>query len=959
MNLKKVGGIITALLLIIICNSVALAENGTSSDDMSLNQIQFIKNIGQADKNILYQVKSADISFDFTKDGLIANRVNKTCGECNESRFSPVLITIKGADTTTQVESINRLPGYANFLKGQNESEWYKEVPWFGGVRYHNILPGINLTYKGNDGLLKREFEIVKGADPSAIRMVYEGAGNLSIDNEGSLIITTSFGQMTERPPYSYQDIAGTRVTVNSSYQIYDNGDVGYSLAGYNHEYPLIIDPYLEYSTFLGGSLEDFGMDIDVDKEGNAYITGYTSSCNFPVLNPLNITSPVRFNGTYCHNSRDVFVTKIGKDQTTGNATILFSTFIGGQYDDSGRGIAVDSLYNMYIAGDTYSDDFPIVSPFPYGVRLHGSDDAFIIKLNSNGDDILWSDYLGGNFADQANSLDIDDLNAVYLTGKTVGNSPYKKLEEIFPVTSNAYQTSPNPDATMGDAFVTKISPDGKKIEYSSYISGSAQDSGNGITVDGRRMAYIAGTTSSTNLLPSDVPGYQKVLKGGQDAFLFKMDLQAGLPPVYASYLGGSTGYDYGEAVKVDSEGCAYVTGATASYDVNGPASDNFPITEHAMQPKKGWPYDAFEKDAFITKFNKDGQNLTYSTFLGGSADDWGYDIDVDKTGRAIVTGFSSSSQIPSSGLVNPVKEASGVKDGFLTIVNKDGTAADFSTLFGGFRDDISRAVAIGPENDASTIYVTGYTSSPGIVNLISGDCCEIQTFPVNKWINQAVYGGIQYNGGKNAGDYSGNFDAFVIKFGTLIPVVLFGKDIQQYSLDKVSGTPPSFDKVSGTPPLNVTFLGGTYDGTLIDQAVWNFGDGNETTMTRPSGWGADNDWCNTSHKYYEARNYSPSLTITNLTYGDGYVLYPDQIGIYNPLKLSFIINPEPPGVVGQEFTFTDTSPDNLVKWEWDFDDTTPKIPGNPVKHSFTAKSSYDVTLTGGISMEQVIMYPA
>jgi|GEM_PF-596992 len=1294
---KTMVGVITALLILIICSSQVLGDNGTSiSDDISLHQIQFIKNVGQVDNNILFQVKSADISFDFTKGGLIVSGLNKTCGNCSEDLSVPVLITIKGADDSSDVRAVDQLPGNANFLIGQNESEWHKDVPWYGKILYEEILPGINLTYTGKDGVLKREFEVGKGVDPSVIRLVYSGAGDPSIADDGSLLVNTSFGTISELPPYSYQMINGVQVPVDSSYKIYNESEIGYSVTGYDPAYALIIDPYLEYSTLIGGSLEDYGMDIKVDKTGNAYITGYTSSCDYPLLNPLNMTSPIRFNGSHIQKNRDVFITKIGSDQN-GNATILLSTYIGGSADDFGRGIAVDSMNNIYITGDTFSSDFPVLYPFANGQSLHGSDDAFVLKINSNLNSIQWSDYLGGNFADQANDIALDSLDAVYLTGKTVGNNQYKNPDQVFPVTDNAYQTSPNPDATLGDAFATKISADGKKIEYSSYISGSGEDSGNGIDVDGQGCAYIFGTTTSPNLLPSGVPGYQKVLKGSQDAFLFKMNFQAGVPPVYATYLGGSTGYDYGQAVAVDTAGQAFVTGATASYIMNGAAADNFPVTNGAMQTKKGWPYDAFEKDAFVTKFNFNGDNLVYSTFLGGTKDDWGYGIDIDNTGRAFVTGYSSSSQIPSSGLVNPLKGASGSQDGFLTVVNPAGSAAEFSTFFGGYRDDISRAVAIGPDGDGSTSYVTGYTNSPGIMDCLSSDCVDM-AFPELNWIYQFVYGGgNKYNGGKNAG----SFDTFVMKFGkaTIEPSISanrtcgsgdpnllvkftdtttgsgnilnriwnFGDNSQGFDsgplpttvdhdftkpgtydvtltiytyTDRITSPPvritvcnqdmsvnytvPGFDnaektqdpiyvpwkqavtftaepknftpslykwqfgdgtanqtldtpstthafanvgtyrvnltatlgtccdnsikqgsrnisvlappsaqfsnntpgnicspltynfedrsgsdathsaptswqwnfgdntdnatvqnsthtygnpgiytvtltvsnvagsstiqktnlisvagdvlagfsasplngtapldvqftdqslgliegytwkfgddtpdetkqnpshtyeksglypvtltvrsvcgntatslptyivvngnmtpkvlfgnntapyspaKVNGTSPLHVSFIADTTDGTLIDTATWDFGDGNKSVMSRPTGWANDNLWCeNTSIYYYDARDYTPTISITNKTYGQGYAAYQDQIGVYKPLKLSFSISPEPPGVAGQDFTFTDTSHDNLVKWDWDFNDGTPDLQGNPVRHNFTEVGTYDVKLTG------------
>jgi len=1295
MNRNITKGVLAALLCILCCYpGMADTQDGVNPD-ISAHPVQFIKNAGQAHEDILYQVKSAEFSFDFTHDSLLVNGPIEDCEECDQAVSSPIIVTVAGTDSNVSVEAFDQLEGYANFLIGQNETDWQKYVPWYGGIRYVNILPGINLTYSGKQGVLKREFIVNKEVDPSIIKLVYQGSDGLSITDDGSLQVSTSFGNLTERAPYSYQKINGTTVQVESSYQLFENGEVGYALGDYDPAYPLVIDPYLEYSTLLGGSLEDYGMDIARDSDGDVYVTGYTSSCNFPVYKPLITTSPKKFNGSYCHNSRDIFVTKISVDSATGNATIAFSTYLGGTKADFGRGIEVDSLKNMYVTGDTFSEDFPTVFPFSYGNQLHGSNDAFVIKIRADGANIWWSDYIGGNFADQANDIALDSLNAVYLTGQTVGNSPYKKLEQVFPTTPSAYQTAPNPDAVMGDAFAVKISPDGKRLEYSTYISGSGQDYGNGITVDGKGMAYIVGTTSSTNLIPATAPGYQKSIKGGQDAFLFKLNFQAGVQPVYATYLGGSTGYDYGEAVTVDSSESAYVTGATASTD--------FPVTNMALQTVKGWQYDAFEKDAYVTKFSTDGRGLIYSTYLGGSMDDWGYDIKVDDKRRAFVTGYSRSTSIPRDSLVNPIKYASGGQDGFLTIIKEDGRSAEFSTLFGGYRDEVGRGVAIEPNGNTS--FVTGYTSSPTINNLICGDDCENDAFPVYKWINQTVQGG-RYIGGNFTGNYQGSFDAFVMKFGqpsirpsfnvstlcgpvdpstknltvtfndttigsgnvvnriwhfgdqsshdagtqpaynlkhnytspgqydatltiytytdmlvsdpkritvcqpsmsdnfTLVgysnktnpngiidvpinrqitfkgessnftatqykwefddgtenqtsssPSVwhtfyeqgtytvnltattgtfcdssiqhgskqirvlappcgdfqnttqrdgwafcapkdvsfkdlstsdvtcgvptswqwnfgdntdnatqadvthrfnragvytvtmtvsnIYGSSTVQkleyvnisgnvnagFSVDKQIGIAPlrvnftdmskgtvgvytwvfgdntpnshesnpshiyekpglypayltvtspcgnehtsskkyiavngnmtpiclfgnntypnSPNPVNGTPKLNVTFLADTGDGTLIDSIEWEFGDGTKSTKTRPAG-SKNNLWTYISHNYTTVRDYSPMVTISNKTYKTDYGVYQDHIGVYKPLNVSFRISPSPPGVVGQEFTFTDTSPDNLTDWEWNFGDNTKPKNGSPiVKHIYNSSSTFPVVLTG------------
>lgn len=887
--------------------------------DISDHQVQFIENAGQAHEDILYQVKSAKFSFDFTRDALLVNGPSE-CEECEENISSPVIVTVAGAQKNVSVEAFDKLPGYANFLIGRNESDWQQYVPWYGGIRYLDILPGINLTYTGKNGVLKREFVLKEGANPDAIRLVYGGSDGLSIADDGSLMVSTSFGNLTELAPYSYQDINGTQVEVESSYRILENGEVGYDIGDFDPAYPLVIDPSLEYSTLLGGSLEDYGMDIARDANGDVFVTGYTSSCNFPLEDPIIInTAFMKYNGSYCHNSRDAFITKIIVNETTGNATIDFSTYLGGSKSDFGRGIAVDPVGSIYVTGDTFSEDFPCMLPFAYGGALHGSNDAFVVKLNPTGGVIYWSDYIGGNFADQANDIALDSLNAVYLTGQTVGNSPYKALEKNFPVTPNAYQTAPNPDAVMGDAFAVKISPTGQTLEYSTYISGSGQDSGNGITVDGQGMAYVIGTTTSSNLLPSGVPGYQKSLKGGQDAFLFKMNFQAGIPPLYATYLGGTTGHDYGQAVAVDSAMSAYVTGATASTD--------FPVTNLAMQTVKGWPYDYFEKDAFVTKFNSEGEGLVYSTYLGGTKDDWGYDIKVDSSFRAHVTGYSRSSQIPRSGLVDPIKQASGGQDGFLTVIKSDGRSALSSTLFGGYRDDVSHGVAISP--DGNTSYVTGYTSSPTMQNLVCGVDCESEAFPVYKWINQTTYWGWDYDGGKFNGSYSGSFDAFVLKFG-------------QSSLHPSFTATPTCG--TGDPNLTVTFTETTTGTGNILNRIWNFGDGKifdsgSTPMV-------------VSHNYTDPGSYLATLTL--YTYTSVLTSDPTRITFCrDDISANFTVAGynNTPEIIDVPYN-TDITFDGWAlnytpaSYEWQFGDGSLNQTGQKTHHVFTKNGTFTVNMT-------------
>lgn len=914
-------GAAALLLILLIIGPVAgvgIGEGGFSITDLSSQPVQFIQNAGQAPELIQYQAKASDFSFDFTGDGMLVSGLFGENSTGNESEIHPLVVTLDGARSGVSIEARNQLPGHANFLIGQNESEYQRQVPWFGEIVYADILPGINLSYTGKNGILKREFQVQPGADPSQIRLKYEGAEKVVLSDNGSLLVVTRFGNLTEAAPVSYQDINGTRVNVTSVYQVDDQaGLVSFILGEYNPEYLLIIDPYLEYSTYLGGVSDDYGMDITMDSAGNAYVTGYTSSCDFPLKKPLNVNSPIRFNGTYCHNSRDVFVTKISQ-AAGGNATIQFSTYLGGDSSDFGRGIAVDSMQNIYITGDTSSSDFPVMLPVQNGGRLHGANDAFVTKLRADGENFWYSTYLGGNFADQANDIAVDGSNAAYITGYTVGNSPLKRVEEIYPVTSGAWQEAPNTDATMGDAFVTKLSPTGNSIEYSTYLSGKNQDVGNGIAVDGQGMAYVVGTTSSNNLVPgAAIPGKQKTMLGAQDAFLFKMNF-AGTQPVYATYLGGSSGNDYGEAVAVDTAECAYVTGATASID--------FPITTYAKQKKKGWQYDSFETDAFVTKFSKSGMDHEYSTYLGGTSNDWGYGIAVDNTGKAYVTGYTKSESFPKYDSMKTVTY-SGDQDGFLTCVNADGSNWVYSTVFGGYKAETPRSVVVS--TDGNTTLITGWTSSPSIYNLVSGDDCGNDCFPVLNWIVQDSYwpGQPQYIGGNFSGGDTSTFDAFVMKFGK-------------------SNLLPSFtaNQTCNATPMTVLFTDTSGPAANIVQRIWNFGDGNATSTGSVA----------TPVTYTYQRSGTFQATLTLISYTGSAISTPVSITACPPVvSANFTVNGynntqsviDVPWKTTISFSgiATNFTP---AGWQWSFEDGKANATVQNPTRQFDQVKTYNVTLT-------------
>ena len=421
----------------------------------------------------------------------------------------------------------------------------------------------------------------------------------------------------------------------------------------------------LVYSTYLGGSGNDTGYGIAVDGVGSAYVTGVTSSTNFPTRSPYNAT---------LLGTTDVFVTKLSP---AGNA-LVYSTYLGGYGHDSGTGIAVDGAGSAYVTGPTDSANFPTRSA--YQATFQGAPfDAFVTKLTSAGNALVYSTYLGGSGADWGAGIAVDGAGSAYVTGYTESTN--------FP-TQSAYQATFQ--GAPFDAFVTTLTPAGNALVYSTYLGGSDREWGAGIAVDGAGSAYVTGFTLSTDFPTQSA--YQATNQGIQDAFVTKLT-PAGNALVYSTYLGGSGG-DFGGGIAVDGAGSAYVTGETAS--------TNFP-TQYPYQAT----YQGGAADAFVTELTPAGNALVYSTYLGGSSGDFGVGIAVDGAGWAYVTGWTTSTNFPTQ---SPYQAAyqGGLSDAFVTKLQLPATLAIYAVV-----DSASGRPTIAPNSFAS-IYGSGFTSWTG-----------------------------------------------------------------------------------------------------------------------------------------------------------------------------------------------------------------------------------------------------
>jgi hypothetical protein len=586
-----------------------------------------------------------------------------------------VRMKLVGANAKPRAEALDELTGKVNYFISNDPKKWRTNVPIYTKVCYRDVYPGVDLMYYGNQRQLEHDFIVAPGADPRSITLNLAGAEKLSLDPQGALVLAVKDGELRLDKPHIYQEMDGARREISGGYVLKNAHQVSFQIAAYDASKPLVIDPTLFYSTYLGGSSFDEGIGIAVDSGGDAYVTGVTDSINFP-------TTPGAFQ-TSLSGGRNAFVTKLNP---TGSA-LVYSTYLGGSSFDQGYGVAVDSGGDAYVTGFTESSNFPTTSG-AFQTSLPGFANAFVTKLNPSGSGLVYSTYLGGSSVDEGFGIAVDSGGNAYVTGVTESAN--------FPTTPGAFQTS-LPGA--GNAFVTKLNPAGSALVYSTYLGGSTFEEGFGIAVDSGGNAYVTGVTESSNF-PTTPGAFQSADPGlgSFHAFVTKLN-PAGSAPVYSTYLGGSGSDEaFLSAIAVDSGGNAYITGLTNSV--------NFPTTPGAFQsadPGLG------NYHAFVTKLNPAGSAPLYSTYLGGSSTDEGFSIAVDSAGNAFVTGFTISPNFPTSAnAIQPAPGGSG--DAFVTVLNPKGAALVYSSYLGGSGGDEGLGIALDPSFNA---YLTGFTNSP------------------------------------------------------------------------------------------------------------------------------------------------------------------------------------------------------------------------------------------------------
>ncbi|TWT20209.1 hypothetical protein FQY83_10740 [Luteimonas marina] len=592
----------------------------------------------------------------------------------SDARLGIVRMSLVGANPNPAIEGADRQEGKSNYFFGNDPSKWIRNVAHYGKVRYSGVYPGIDLEYYGNPQQLEYDFIVAPGIDPAQIVVQMDAHGEMALDAEGNLLIDTGRGLLKQYKPVIYQAMEHGRSLVEGGYKILSSNRIGLGIGSFDPTLPLVIDPVVEYSTFLGGSGWDTVNDgITINHEGDVYIAGGTTSPDFPGAVPYPGTPTPVTGGAY-----QAFIAIVSAD----GSRLRRATYFGGDAGAHADDIALDKTGNILVSGSTASTDFPVVSAIQ-AANGGGANDAFVVKFGPGLDVIHYSTYLGGSGAERGIDIHTDLQGAVYVSGMTTSAD--------FPVTAGAFQT------TMGgqqDLYVIKIDPTGSEVVYSTFFGGSANEVTGRLAVDAAGSAHIAGTTYS-----ADMPVHnavQPALRGSLDALVAKLSPN-GDSLVFSTYLGGATGnFKTASHLMIDSGGAVYVTGSTNSID--------FPIVGGLQANYAGGGTDAYL--AILPPF---GQSISYSTYLGGSGTDQSFGIGIDGECRIHIVGNTSSSDFPiSADAAQPTR--AGNADGFVVQFSPDLMSLQYSTYIGGSASDSVTGMTL---DRLGNVVAVGQTRSP------------------------------------------------------------------------------------------------------------------------------------------------------------------------------------------------------------------------------------------------------
>ena len=668
----------------------------------------FVENKGQWPREVLFMTRMAGVDIWITDHGVVYDfnkmrektgtkakkKINLTQSKDkreqieNSERYGQIVrMTLQDIIPGSIPEGKERSTGYHNYFLGKDPSKWAEHVGLYKEIFVKNIYKGIDVRYYFDHGSIRYDYVVQPGAEVKNIKMNFEGTDKISVNGSDELVILTQFGEVKQIGLKAYQKNNEQKQNVNSRFIQDTDGKISFDVGIYDKTKPLIIDPLL-YSTFIGGAGSESSSGIALDGSGNPIITGAVLSADFP-------TTPGSYDGTHngSQNYWDVFVTKLNSN----GSELIYSTFIGGYYDDVGTSIVLDETGAIYITGHT-SFDYP-TTPGAFDETgnsewvcdeeyCYPGTNVFVTKLNNSGSALLYSTFIGGLAYQVGSSVAVDGSHNAFITGYTSSAD--------FPTTPGSFDETYNGGY---DVFVLKLNNTGSALLYSSFAGGEYNDHGAAVSTDANGNAYLTGYTQSANF-PVTPGAFDETWNWGYDGFAMKLNPTASAL-VYSTYV-GSNSNDFSYGLAVDASGAVYITGPTYG--------TNYPVTAGA--------YDETSNggdDVFVTKLNSSGNGLIYSTIIGGNSHDVPRSIALDGNGNVYVTG--SIEVYPGNFSNFPVTPAAfdqtfngGQYDAFVSILNSNGTSLLYSTFLGGSVYDFGNAVVTDVNG---YVFVTGNTFSP------------------------------------------------------------------------------------------------------------------------------------------------------------------------------------------------------------------------------------------------------
>ena len=610
-----------------------------------------------------------------------------------------VRLRFEGASAAASFNASEPMLAPSNYFVGHS----FRSAEGFGRLGRKSVYPGIDVVFYGNGQHLEYDFNLAPGADPSRIRMRFDGADSVSVNERGEIALKLGSGELIQQVPVVYQKSkSGETVAVESSYRLAADGTVRLVLGQYNPAEALVIDPSILYTAYLGGTYADSATVIAHDSNGFVYIGGYTFSTDFPAGGNVVLQFPP---GSASSPSL-CWVMKVNPFAANKNNVIIYSTYFGGELNSNLTSMVVDANGVIYFAGTTLTPDMQVTANAFQGTlpNTNAVNIGFVAVIDPTQAGIaglLYSSYYGG--ATATNVINgIATLNGlIYIAGWT--------STDDLPLAGNSYQTT---RAGGDDVFLAEIDPSQagtSGLIYATYLGGTQEDVARSLAVDSSGIMYVTGFTVSPEF-PTTLNAISTTYLGGEDAFILKMDPSSG-SLIYSSFVGGS-GLDIATKLYLEPTNHVAITGYTFSTDL--------PITPNAFQPINHGNGDAFIMDLDLTKTGLSA--VLYSSYYGGSDTDVSYDIRRDSNGLLYFAGYTLSADLPvSSGALNTTSDGGGL-DGFVAVIDPA-----HSLVYSSFITSPGYQSAYGVDYDSSgNVYVVGLASSnvfpPGQANKAEGD---------------------------------------------------------------------------------------------------------------------------------------------------------------------------------------------------------------------------------------------